>query len=749
MTDTQNTVHPRNPEHDDDIDLLALLGRLWEGRWIILVATLVVSLIGFAYLKNQVPVYRASSLIQVEDEKNSLPGVEELSGMFESSSTADTEIQLIRSRRVLGAVATELDLTTSVRQRYFPLVGKYLARQWSGQPGELAEPRFGSFGAPYSWGGEKIAIGSFDVPDSARGVAFTLVAQPDGWELRDSETQDVVLQGEVGPKVQGNGYGLQVDALNARPGTEFTLVKKSVFAVVSRLQSGVSATEKGRDTGIIELSYNHPAPRHAEQVLDSIGHHYLQQNVDRNRAEAVNSLDFLRNSLPAVREELEAAENRLNQYQIGAESVDISAEAEMLLTQMVELETRISELDMERAGIAQRFQATHPRFKAWQTQMADLRQRRDRLEKQVAALPRTQQDLVRLQRSVKVSNEIYLQMLSRIQQLEVAKAGTLGSVRIIDDAATNTRAPVSPKSTAILGLSLFVGLITGAGIVVVRNMLNRGVEDPEVLESLGLPVYAGIPYSAIQHDLEVSIGKRLKNGRSGGKGDAGSILAVRHANDPSVEALRSLRTSLHFAMLGAENNIVMIGGPSPRVGKTFVSCNLAAVIAQGEKRVLLIDADLRRGTTHKLMGVSNERGLSSALVGSHRLEAVIERTQVPSLDVIPRGKAAISPSELLMSEQFEKLLARVSEEYDIVIVDTPPILAVTDAAIVGRHAGTSLLVTRFGMNPLDEIEQTRRRFELNGINIKGVIFNAIVRKASSYGYGRYGYYYYNYQSDKA
>jgi tyrosine-protein kinase Etk/Wzc len=262
---------------------------------------------------------------------------------------------------------------------------------------------------------------------------------------------------------------------------------------------------------------------------------------------------------------------------------------------------------------------------------------------------------------------------------------------------------------------------------------------------MGLPVYAGIPFSKAQLALEA---KQRKKGKSKTRRGADTtLLAMKNPADPAIEAIRSLRTSLHFGMLGAENNILMISGPSTNVGKTFLSANLAAVIAQGGQKVLLIDCDLRRGTAHRLLNTGNHKGLSSILLGQSSLAQAAVDTAVTGLSFIPRGNAPVSPSELLMSERFETLLKEAAEQYDLVIVDTPPILAVTDAAIVGKHAGTTMLVTRFGVNPAKEIELTRRRFELNGIQVKGVVFNAIVKKASAYGYGSYRYYNYSYKSD--
>jgi tyrosine-protein kinase Etk/Wzc len=271
--------------------------------------------------------------------------------------------------------------------------------------------------------------------------------------------------------------------------------------------------------------------------------------------------------------------------------------------------------------------------------------------------------------------------------------------------------------------------------------MHKCIEDPSEIEALGLPVYAIVPYSEYQVKLT-----GFAKARKGKTAKAKSILAVDNPADLSIEALRSLRTSLHFAMMEAKNNVIAISGPSPGVGKSFISVNLATVLAQSDKKVLIIDADMRKGYLQTQFGMQWDNGLSDYLSGRINLEQATKHSQVKGLDVMTRGQIPPNPSELLMHENFSKLIEEVSAKYDLVIIDTPPILAVTDPAIVSAHAGSTLLVTRFGQNHVKELELTRNRFEQNGIDVKGVVFNGVVKKASN-AYGYYGYYNYEYKSD--
>ncbi|MDK9557282.1 polysaccharide biosynthesis tyrosine autokinase [Marinobacter sp. M216] len=714
---------------DDEIDLLALFGTLRDGRWLIIVVTLVFTAVGVAYALIQPPIYQANALIQVEDKQGGLPGMENLSGLLESPSNAETEIQLIKSRRVLGKVVDNLNLDIVVTPNYFPVVGEALARRFNGGPGEVAKPLWG---AQYAWGGEKLKITRMEVPGQTGN--FILRATDHGWELLDEERQ-VILTGNTNELASEGRYSMMVTELVARPGTLFNVAKRSDYTAAIGLQSDIGASEKGKGSGIIALTYEHQNPAMAESILDEVGENYVRQNVQRSSAEAAQSLEFLRSQLPQVRRDLEAAEKRLNEYQVTAETIDITAEGSSLLEQIVELETRISELEIQRAEIEQRFQPTHPRYKAWASQMAELKQRRAELDRRIGTLPETQQELVRLRRDVEVGNEIYLQMLSNIQQLDIARAGTVGNVRVVDEAAVNTAAPVKPKRSLIAMVALLLGGMVGVGIVLLRSALNRGVENPEDIEKIGLPVYASVPLSKTQSELM----KPKSRAQLRGKERTSGLLAVVNPADLAIESLRSLRTSLHFGMIDAKNNILMISGPSPGVGKSFISVNLAAVMAMANQKVLLIDGDLRRGFSHDVLRIRNEKGLSDLLAGKASTEEVVLPSGMDGLDFVCRGTAPPNPSELLMSKRFDEFLSGTAPKYDLVIIDTPPILAVTDPAIVGKHAGTTMLVTRFGGSPLKEVELTKRRFEQNGIEVKGVIFNAIVKKASNYGYYDYAY----------
>lgn len=733
----QSTPAAAPPSENDDIDFLALLGALIDNKTVIIICTLVFALIGVAYAVLSTPIYRSNAMIQIEEKSSGVGSLLGDSELLVTTSAAVTEIELLKSRQVIGQAVDNLKLTILAEPKLFPVIGSFLYRRYQPSPEQpVAEPLQGL--DSYAWGGEKLDIFQLEVPASHTGKPLILRAEENAsFSLLDA-SGNLLVSGGIGEAIDRDGFKVQIAELVARPGTEFNVTKRSRLRTVLRLQGGINVGEKGRDSGILAVSYEHPDPDFAIALLDEVSNLYVRQNVERKSAEAQQSLEFLTEQLPKIRRDLEQAENALNEYQASAGSVDITIETQSVLNQVVELEAGISELTLKREELQRRFTRDHPTYQALMSQLGQLESRRNRLLEEVGGLPETQQELLRLTRDVQVSTEIYTQMLNKSQELDVMRAGTVGNVRIIDEAVVDTSAPVKPKKALIVALATLLGASLGVAIALLRHALNRGVENPELIEHIGLPVYSSVPFSKNQEALE----------RLGKHDDSSRLLAVVNPADISIEALRSLRTSLHFAAMEAKNNVLMISGPSPEVGKSFVSANLAAIIAQAGQKVVLVDGDMRKGYLHKLVQRPPEPGLSGLLVHTHALADVIHKTEVDGLHFIGRGQIPPNPSELLMHRNFQTLLEQLSKIYDVVIIDTPPILAVTDAALVGRLAGTSLIVTRFGKNPIKEIQLTLQRFRHNGIEIKGAIFNAVEKKAAAYGYGNYAYYQYEYKSTK-
>ena len=709
---------------DDEIDLGKLFGIILDAKWLILCTVVLFSIIGVGVAILSTPIYKADALIQIESKSSG--GISAMVGdmgeLFSAESSATTEIEIIKSRMILGGTVDKFNLTTVVSPNYMPIIGKGLARLQGEQI--------------------SLSVSRFNAPSYAVGVPLTL-------EVIDSEKQtfrlleddnNVILEGKVGELLEKNGYQFLATELVAQTGDSFTVSKISKLDAINKLQENLSISERGKQTGIISLSFSGEDRAKIQAILNDISQNYFLQNVQRNSAEAEQSLEFLKGHLPDIKTKLTASEDVLNRFRQENESIDLGLEAQSTLKVMVELEAQLNELTFKESEISQRFTQDHPAYKSLLDKRETLLKEKERLNKQVQKLPKTQREVLRMTRDVEVNQQIYIQLLNKVQELNIIKAGTVGNVRILDNAQSFSK-PIKPKKALIVVLATLLGGMAGVAFVLIRAAFHRGVETPDQIEQIGMPVYASVPKSIQQ----LEFANKLK--RNKGSNDELVLLAEANPADLSIEALRSLRTSLHFAMMEAKNNVLMISGPAPSIGKTFVSTNFAAVAAKTGQKVLLIDADMRKGYLQQCFGLRWDNGLSDYLSGKTSHSNIIKSTSIDNLDVVTRGQVPPNPSELLMHPRFKSFVDQMSAQYDLVIIDTPPVLAVTDPSIVGAIAGTTLMVARFDQTTLKEIEVAQGRFEQSGVEVKGVILNAVEKKASnSYGYG-YGYYNYAYKSE--
>ncbi|EIY5022627.1 TPA: polysaccharide biosynthesis tyrosine autokinase [Klebsiella quasipneumoniae subsp. similipneumoniae] len=711
---------PENKDADE-IDLSRLYGELIDHRKLIISVTAFFTLIALVYSLFSTPIYQADSLIQVE-QKQANAILSNLSQMLpDSQPQSAPEITLLQSRMILGKTVDDLNLQAKIKQNYFPVFGRGFSRLSGDKPGIINVSRL------------YLPKTDDDIPELTLTVidANKFTIQTDSFEA----------EVKVGELFEKNNISIKVDEIQAKPGTSFTVEYLSKLKAINDLRDVLTVSDQGKDTGMLTLSLTGDDPVQIRKILDSISNNYLMQNIDRQAAQDAKSLEFLNRQLPQVRHDLDISEDKLNKYRQQKDSVDLSLEAKAVLDQIVNVDNQLNELTIRESEVSQHFTKEHPTYKALMEKRVTLLEEKAKLNKRVSAMPETQQEVLRLSRDVDSGRAVYMQLLNRQQELNIAKSSAIGNVRVIDEAVTQPR-PVAPKKILIVIGGIIFGLIVSVAIIALRVFLRRGIESPEQLEVLGINVYASIPVS---ETFAKNITKGLKSNKKKSL-EYDEFLAVQNPADLAIEAIRGLRTSLHFAMMEARNNILMISGASPNAGKTFVSSNLAAIISQTGKKVLFLDADLRKGYTHKLFNVSNENGLSDYLAGKVDIKNCVKQIKTAGFDFISRGIVPPNPAELLMHSRFQNLLSWASDNYDLVIVDTPPILAVTDAAIIGNYAGTTLLVARFEQNTVKEIEVSAKRFEQSGVMIKGCILNGVVKKASSYygyGYSHYGYSYSN------
>ena len=751
---------------EEGVGLVEYLEAFLRYKWLILVAIVLGFGVGYKNYFLAKPRYAAVALIQIEQRSSGYTGsilesMSQFQPIFSGYSDLSAESATMKSRTLLRTVVDELNLDILALPTYYPVIGEAIARRYRSEAG-VAKPWFGQ--DAYAWGGEEILVDSFDVPDRWNGASFRLVTEDEG-RFRLYRGDDEILNGKVGERAEGSldaePISIFVSYLKARPGTGFTVARLSERNVVDGLQARFSVKQDPPGSGILETRFSAGDPVIAAETLNAIIRAYQRQNLETKSEQAAKTLDYLERQLPTLKDRLDAAEEAYNSFRLEQGSIDIQHETKNVLNGIVDIDAKLFGLSQERAELRQMYTEAHPRVQAMDRTIAQLTAKQDELEQKMGTLPTTQQIALSLSRDVDLNTRIYRDLINTIQQLRIAKAGTVGNVKIVDEALP-PKSAFAPEKMKILATYTGAGLALGLGLAFLLFKLRSVVETAEEIErSLGLPVYGTIPHCSQQKAFVKTL-DRLKGRRSRisrlfsreVRPDTNNamtpfVVALEHPDDQVVETFRSLRTSLHFLLLESKNNVLLITGSKESVGKSFVSLNLAAVLAQSKKKVLLIDADMRRGHLNRLLGISKHPGLSEYITGETELADTIRSTPVEGMQFISTGERPPNPSELLMAKSFSALLAEASKNYDYVIVDAPPALAVSDAGVIGMVAGATLLVARAGQHHISELELTVKRLTQSGANIRGFVLNDVQKHHGYYRYGyRYGYgYRYRYASN--
>lgn len=727
MSQTANT--------EDTIDLKELFFSL-IAQWKMITLCVLLSIVcALLYLRTTPDTYAVDALVQVEDSKGASAALlGDLSSMIEQKSPAQAEIEILKSRLVLGSVIDHLNLNIRVSGTEDSFWNRLIAKH-------EYDSEYSSQSVLFKDNQKSFDIRQFDIPQHFQDKNLILKFAQGKYSLTDEETEQVVFSAPLNQVSQlQSEFGVWKVAIFSQDSFDntYNIKKQSLPAAMKSLTADYSVAEKGKLTGVLGLNYQGSDKQHITQVLNAILAAYSQQNIERRTAETAQTLKFLENQLPELKQQLDVAEREFNRFRQQFNTVDVTKESELYLTQSITLETQKAQLEQQVAEAAAKYTNEHPVMQQMNAQLGAINKRIAELDGTLKRLPELQRQYLQLFREVEVKQQLYTGLLNSYQQLRIAKAGEIGNVRIVDTAVEPIE-PIKPKKLLILILSVFLGGFLGTLLALLRNMMRSGIKDSTQIENeLDLPVYATVPRSPVQ-ESRINILKKKKNI---------PILAVRNSDDIAIESLRSMRTAIHFALSSAKNNLIMISGPAPEVGKSFISTNLATILAQSDKRVLIVDADLRRGYLHKYFNYDTQPGLNELLNGQHSLETVIRNTEVPGLSVISRGKSPANPSELLSSNQFKNLLEQMSEKFDHVIIDTPPVLAVTDGIIISQYTGVNLVIARYAKTQMKELELTLNRFEQAGVKVNGFILNDIQRSSAGYGYG-YGYNYaYAYKANK-
>ena len=726
-TDSKNLSSSASKEDNDEIDLMALLFAILRGWKIILFFAVLGLVIGVLYSRYVNPTFKSDALIQVEEQSKGVAALgADISELIGSEvSKAQTEAELIRSRMILEPVVNLLYLRIRLSD---PNVGALDKIKNGSTETQQNKPE----GVSLATEEGQVAVSQFNVSQNYLNQNFTLTRSEAGFVLSNGFDD---FKGQLGKAHQFTGTDGQVQiTVNDLPATGYpvNITKQSLQTTTEQINSALSVVEMGKQTGIIQLSMTGTNQQQTSLILKQIVLSYIDQNQSRGSEETTKTITFMETQIPTLKKKLEDSETIFNDFRKKYGTIDVAKEAELLLTENSQIDTQLNELKLKKADLTTYYTEEHPLVIQINEQLAVLNDRKQEIDGTIAGLPEIQREFLQLSADTTINREIYLTLLKNYEQLKIVKAGQIGFARIIDLPISTYKA-IAPKKLQIMILALLLGAMLGTMLVLLKNMLRNVVKDPERIEAkTGVPVIATVPRSPLLTRLN-------KNKKTSSR-----LLAYADNNSLSYEAIKSLRTNLMFAMpkegkIGDRAKVILITGESPGVGKSFISSNLSEVFSQLDKKVLIIDADMRLGELHKIFNMTQDNGLADYLDHSSHssLADVIHPTSMEHIDFMPRGKHPHNPASLLATDKLGKLMTEVNVHYDYIVIDSPPVLAASDAMILAQYADKVLMVTRYDSSIEGQLVYAIKQLNKANIEVDGIVLNDVQQGLMS----KYSYHY--------
>lgn len=735
------------PLEDDEFVLRDLVRMVRQQLGWVIGITAAVAAAATLYAYSMPAIYSADALLQVQASNPDSAPLARASQMMggDKPLPTETEIEIIRSRSVLEPVVNAFRLNVSVAPVTMPFIGN-LVRRFA-TTGEPAPAWFGL--KRYAWGDEQIDVELLGVPPALEDVPLTLRVLEDGAFALFDPNGVQLLTGRAGATVDDGPLQIRVGKLVARPGTEFTVTRANQLAAIEKLGKSLLVLEQGKQTGVVQISMESSDRVAAMQIANAVAQSYVRQNLERHQEETARTLDFVNAEVPRVRADLEKAEDALAALQERQAAVRPASEAQSYLQGRLEIDRQIAMLTLQRTQLLQRFMPEHPDVQTIDAQLGQLRAMQQKLEARFRDMPASEKLAVRMERDVKIAQEIYISLQNKAQELMINRAGMVGNVHILDEALTPS-SPVKPKRALIIAAGLILGFVLAVLTVFMRRaVFGRMREIEEIEHRLALPMFGEIPFSPAQSRLEdcsrleareppklpmtvelagaEHVPVTPERAEEWLPAATRPVLAESHPHDEAIEALCGICTQLQFTLKQMGHRVVAMVGATSGVGKSFVAVNLATLLAKSNRRVLLIDADLRR---QRLSGYFNRAagmGLSELLGGRLDANQAVVPTGVPDLWLVPAGNFGATPAELLLNTRLRQALESYACTYDLVIIDTPPVLDHNDAMLVAALAGATVMVLRAGVHTEQQIVAAVKRLKRAGGNVVGGILNTVSR----------------------
>lgn len=516
----------------------------------------------------------------------------------------------------------------------------------------------------------------------------------------------------------------------------------------NEIRSSIS-TSPNAGTDIIDITVTHPHPELAAAIANQTAEVFAEVDLFEKTKQARNLRRFIESQLEVYTQKLKSTEDRMSEFRKSGRAMGVA----------VGMQQKLTDMEKERSALLQQFTDKHP-------DVARLNAEIDDLQERIKALPSDELEMARLQRELEINDATYRMLKNKYESARMSEAEQVGDVVVVASAPIPDT-PISPRKTMNKLAGAAVGLMLGIVLAFVNENLDTSIGTIEDVEqTVRLPVIGVVPYFNPNQEEKPwwRFDKTLTdflNKRKDVPPDGSYLIINQDSFSTLSESYRILRTFIEFIMgeKTDKGKVLLITSTGPQEGKTLTACNIAIVLAQGGRKTLLIDADLRRPMVHRLFGLKRMPGLSDVLMGTTSLDEgkqtmadilvgetskwdhLLTAKMLDRLEILPSGAGTPTPAELLSSDSMKALIAHARTIYDYIILDTPPVLPVTDARTLGTLADATFFIYRAGKTARRALTRAREELNLAGVKVKGIILNHAtpeITLTDSYYYQYYG-----------
>jgi len=765
-------IHQPQPETKKDVHLYDYLEVLLRRKWVVIIffVTLVVTVAISTY--RMTPIYESIATILIEErEAWEIPTIlTEFTGL--KTSKIQSEIEVIKSRTIAEKVVKKLNYDVNISD-----ISNGLAPQ----------------------------LTNIVIPDKLINKTF-LVKFQDKEKFIVTSNGSKIGSGSVGSPFTGSqGISLTIKETNAHNGTSFEIKKISLPTALNQLMNNTSVTPI-KNTNVVKISTKDSSKQMAADMANSIVEFYREHDVKARSQQASQVIQFIEQQLNPVQRKVDESLSALAEYKSKTNVTDLREGTRSLIGNVADLEkekvelvvkqyqvnslyneiqknassvspsalsflgdavvqdiiSNISILESKRKSLYADYTEKHPQvvaltaeinelknkasssimsiLKSLNTNIGNLSAEIERFKNQLKKLPEKEKNLADLVRNVEVNSELHKFLMEKQNEANIMYASTLSQTQIVDKAISPSK-PIKPQTRLNIILAIILGLFGGVGLAFFMDYLDNSIKSHHDVEKrLGLPVFGSIPYVPANKAEFFSTRDLVHLNPRG-------LITLESKKSVTAESFRSLRTNLQFAVTEKKGKVFHITSPEAAEGKTTITANLGIILALMGSKTLIIDLDLRKPKIHHIFGINKEPGITNLLTKKATFAEIIRPADIEHLYLIPAGIIPPNPSELLSQQNLSGLLNELRGQFDYILLDSPPVLAVTDAQLLGRLADTTFIVMELGETKLPAAEYAIKQLRNVDINVAGAIINK-VKPSTGYGYYNYYYYYHQYYGDE-